>query len=72
MSDSLITRMDKNTNSSAMARMKSLGTGEVLEFPLERLSSIKSMAYVVSIESGVRLKTRIDREKNIVVVSLKE
>lgn len=64
--------MDKNTNSSAMARMKSLGTGEVLEFPLERLSSIKSMAYVVSIESGVRLKTRIDREKNIVVVSLKE
>lgn len=72
MSDSIITSMDKNTNSSAMAKMKSLGTGEVLEFPLERLSSIKSMAYVVSIESGVRLKTRIDRDKNVVVVSLKE
>ena len=52
-----------------MSRMKILGIGEVLEFPLERLSSIKNMACVVSVENGIRLRTRIDRERNIVYVS---
>lgn len=61
--------MYKNTNKSAMSRMKILGIGEVLEFPLERLSSIKNMACVVSVENGIRLRTRIDRERNIVYVS---
>lgn len=61
--------MDKKTNNSAMSRMKQLGIGEVLEFPLERLSSIKNMACVVSVENGIRLRTRIDRERNIVYVS---
>ena len=53
--------MYKNTNKSAMSRMKILGIGEVLEFPLERLSSIKNMACVVSVENGIRLRTRIDK-----------
>lgn len=64
--------MDKKTNNSAMSRMKNLGIGEVLEFPLERINSIRAMSYVVSVENGISLRTRIDRERNIVYVSRKE
>lgn len=52
-----------------MARMKKLEVGEILEFPLERLSSIKNMACVVGAETGTRLSTRVDRSNNIVEVT---
>lgn len=52
-----------------MARMKQMEVGECLEFPLERLSSIKNMACVVGAETGTRLSTRVDRSNNIVEVT---
>lgn len=61
--------MSKNVCSPAMALMKKMAVGEYIEFPLERLSSIKNMACVVGTENGTRLSTRVDRDNNIVVVT---
>ena len=52
-----------------MMQMKKMAIGEYIEFPIERLSSIKNMACVVGTENGTRLSTRVDRDKRIVVVS---
>ena len=52
-----------------MALMKKMAVGKYIEFPLERLSSIKNMACVVGDENGTRLSTRVDRDNNIVVVT---
>ena len=61
--------MDKKVNEAAMRQMKTMDVGEYLEFPLNRLNSIRSMACLVGTENGTRLSTRVDRDKNIVVVS---
>ena len=61
--------MDKKVNEAAMRQMRTMDVGEYLEFPLNRLNSIRSMACLVSTENGKRLCTRVDRDKDIVVVS---
>ena len=61
--------MDKKVNEAAMRQMRTMDVGEFLEFPLNRLNSIRSMACVVGTENGKRLCTRVDRDNNIVVVT---
>lgn len=61
--------MDKKVNEAAMRQMRTMDVGEYLEFPLNRLNSIRSMACLVGTEHGKRLCTRVDRDKDIVVVS---
>ena len=61
--------MREKNQDPAMTQMKRMAIGEYLEFPIERLSSIKNMACVVGTENGTRLCTRVDRDKWIVVVS---
>ena len=61
--------MDKKVNEAAMRQMRTMDVGEYLEFPLNRLNSIRSMACLVDIENGKRLSTRVDRDNDIVVVS---
>ena len=61
--------MREKNQDPAMTQMRKMSIGEYLEFPLERLSSIKNMACVVGTENGTRLSTRVDRDKRIVVVS---
>lgn len=61
--------MDKKVIEAAMRQMRTMNVGEYLEFPLNRLNSIRSMACVVGTENGTRLSTRVDRDNNIVVVS---
>ena len=61
--------MKRKTKDPAMMQMKKMAIGEYIEFPIERLSSIKNMACVVGTENGTRLSTRVDRENNIVVVT---
>lgn len=61
--------MDKKVNEAAMRKMRTMDVGEYLEFPLNRLNSIRSMACLVGTENGKRLSTRVDRDKDIVVVS---
>ena len=61
--------MKRKTKDPAMMQMKKMAIGEYIEFPIERLSSIKNTACVVGTENGTRLSTRVDRDKRIVVVS---
>ena len=61
--------MKKKNQDPAMTQMRGMAIGEYLEFPIERLSSIKNMACVVGAENGTRLSTRVDRDNNIVVVT---
>ena len=61
--------MKRKTKDPAMMQMKKMAIGEYIEFPIERLSSIKNMACVVGTENGTRLSTRVDRDKRIVIVS---
>ena len=61
--------MKKKNQDPAMMQMRKMAIGEYLEFPIERLSSIKNMACVVGTENGTRLSTRVDRDNNIVVVT---
>ena len=61
--------MKRKTKDPAMMQMKKMAIGEYIEFPIERLSSIKNMACVVGTENGTRLSTRVDRDNNIVVVT---
>lgn len=61
--------MDKKVIEAAMRQMRTMNVGEYLEFPLNRLNSIRSMACVVRTENGTRLSTRVDRDNNIVVVT---
>ena len=61
--------MKRKTKDPAMMQMKKMAIGEYIEFPIERLSSIKNMACVVGTENGTRLSTRVDRDKRIVVVT---
>lgn len=60
--------MKKKNQDPAMMQMKKMAIGEYLEFPIERLSSIKNMACVVGTENGTRLSTRVNRDRNIVEV----
>ena len=61
--------MKRKTKEPAMMQMKKMAIGEYIEFPIERLSSIKNMACVVGTENGTRLSTKVDRDNNIVVVT---
>lgn len=61
--------MREKNQDPAMTQMRKMAIGEYIEFPIERLSSIKNMACVVGTENGTRLSTRVDRDKKIVVVS---
>ena len=61
--------MDKKVIEAAMRQMKTMDVGEYLEFPLNRLNSIRSMACLIGTENGKRLCTKVDRDNNIVVVS---
>lgn len=61
--------MEEKVKDPAMTQMRKMSVGEYIEFPIERLSSIKNMACVVGIENGTRLSTKVDRDKRIVVVS---
>ena len=61
--------MKRKTKDPAMMQMKKMAIGEYIEFPIERLSSIKNMACIVGTENGTRLSTRVDRDKRIVVVT---
>lgn len=60
--------MREKNQDPAMTQMRKMSIGEYLEFPLERLSSIKNMACVVGTENGTRLSTRVNRDRNIVEV----
>ena len=61
--------MKKKNQDPAMMQMKKMAIGEYIEFPIERLSSIKNMACVVGTENGTRLSTRVDRDNGQVVVT---
>lgn len=61
--------MDKKVIEAAMRQMRTMNVGEYLEFPLNRLNSIRSMACVVGTENGTRLSTRVDRDNGQVVVT---
>lgn len=62
-------KMAKKVIDPAMKRMREMAVGEMIQFPLERLSSIKNMACVVGTENGKRLSTRVDRDNDKVVVT---
>jgi hypothetical protein len=51
-----------------LGTIKSMKNGDVLSFPIERVTTVRASATVVSMQLRREYKTYTDREKGIIVV----
>lgn len=57
-----------NETMAAMTQVRHMAVGDVLEFPLKRLLSVRSNVGSYSVALGRQYSTRSDRERGVVVV----
>lgn len=58
-----------NKKIKMMPTIKMLAKGETVDFPIEKMLSVKSICTSVSTISGVILKTAINRESKVITVT---
>lgn len=58
-----------NKKIKMMPAIKALAKGETVDFPIEKMLSVKSICTSVSITIGIVLKTSVNREDKIITVT---
>lgn len=59
---------EKVMNEPIMPTLKNLQKGEAASFDLDRLASVRSICALLSLQNGMKFKTKSDRDSRTVTV----
>lgn len=63
--------MEQIKTKSARQELKDMEVNEIIEFPIQRMCSVRSACSAYGLEWGRRFSTAVDREKSVIAVTRK-